>query len=354
MREPRWLALTWLLTAASGLTSVPAVCGQEIAIGNGGRAQSAGWSVTGGALGLDIRWGGHLVTTYRTGDGPKPYFYPLVGPTGEGLTRGFPMDPHPDEAQDHPHHRSVYFGHSDVNGIDFWSEVGHSAKGKASGVRGGTTKQVAMSGMQVGKEGVVLRVRNEWLDDAGKKVAEDGRTYRLGQLESGEMTMDWDITVLASEMDLLFGDNKDGLMAFRVIPGLQVQAVKGSQLPATGRILNSEGGKDGDAWGKRARWIDYSGIDRKGNAVGIAMFDHPENLRHPTWWHAREYGLCAANPFGIHHFEKQEGRPGEFTLPKGQSLRLRYRLLLHRGAAEPTRLQEAWQNWANQAGAPSR
>lgn len=318
-----------------------------VAAGDGqARISASGWNVTGGPHGLDLRWGDQLITTYRTADGKKPHFYPLIGPTGEGLTRGFPMDPQPDEPRDHPHHLSVFFGHRNVNGIDFWASELHTEKTRAAGMRGGEVRQVAMNGLQVGGDGVTLRVRNEWLDDHGAKFCEDARVYRLSRLANGDLTLDWDMTIRATETDLTFADDKDGTMAFRVIPTLQVKAAKESGRPATGHILNSEGVRDADAWGKRAKWIDYFGVDRKGNPVGMAMFDHPENLRHPTWWHARDYGLCAANPFGIHHFEQKEEHTGDYTVKKGESLRFRYRLLLHRGEGDAKHLEEAWKSWA--------
>lgn len=320
------------------------VSAQAPAADGGGQARVSGsnWSVSGGEHGLDIRWGGQLVTTYRTDDGPKPYFYPVIGPTGEGLTRGYPMDPKPDEDEDHPHHRSVYFGHRDVNGIDLWSETGL----KSNKVRQGTQRQTAVNGMEIRADGVTLRVRNDWLDDQGKKMAEDSRVYGFGRLDNGDITLDWDLTVLATEMDLTFGDDKDGTMGFRAIPGLTLKTKKGKDRQTTGHILTSEGVRDEEAWGKRARWVDYYGLDRKGNAVGIAMFDHPGNLRHPTWWHARDYGLCTANPFGIRHFEKKQEHAGVYTVKKGETLRFRYRLLLHRGEADAKRLDEAWKSWA--------
>lgn len=308
----------------------------------------AGWNVTGGEQGLEIRWGRQLVTTYCTTQGRKPYFYPVIGPTGEALTRGFPMDPQPDEPQDHPHHRSLFFGHRNVNGIDFWSAELHSEKSKSTGLQAGEVRQVAMSGMEVGKDGVKLRVRNDWLEEKKAKVCEDSRVYRVSRLDNGDFLLDWDLTLLASETDITFGDDKDGTMAIRFIPGLQLKAHKGSTQPATGHILNSEGIMDAEAWGKRAKWVAYSGLDRKGNPVSVAIFDHAQNLRHPTWWHARDYGLCAANPFGIHHFEKKEEHAGAYTVKKGESLRFRYRLLFQGGAADAGSLEARWQAWVKE------
>ncbi|HEX5054429.1 MAG TPA: DUF6807 family protein, partial [Planctomycetota bacterium] len=102
-----------------------------------------------------------------------------------------------------------------------------------------------------------------------------------------------------------------------------------------------------DVWGKRARWIDDSGtID--GQAVGIAMFDHPSNASFPTWWHARTYGLLAANPFGVHDFENKPAGAGALTVPVGGSLELRYRVVLHGAGWDGPRLEAAYAQWVGQ------
>ena len=113
----------------------------------------------------------------------------------------------------------------------------------------------------------------------------------------------------------------------------------------TAVLVNSEGQRDGAVWGRRARWIDTLGtVD--GQAVGLAMFDHPANHAHPTWWHARTYGLLAANPFGVHDFEKRPKGTGTLTVPVGGALCLRYRVLLHGAGWDTERLDAAWRAFA--------
>jgi len=74
----------------------------------------------------------------------------------------------------------------------------------------------------------------------------------------------------------------------------------------TGTIINAEGVKNTAAWGKRSTWVDYHG-PKDGKVYGVAIFDHPSNPRHPTWWHVRDYALFAANPFGKHDFREPQG-----------------------------------------------
>ena len=100
------------------------------------------------------------------------------------------------------------------------------------------------------------------------------------------------------------------------------------------------------AWGKRATWVDYYG-PVEGATVGVAMLDHPRNLRHPTWWHVRDYGLFAANPFGIHDFEPQQpAGAGDHALPAGGTLTFRYRVFLHNGTTAEARIADVWTAYA--------
>jgi hypothetical protein len=111
-------------------------------------------------------------------------------------------------------------------------------------------------------------------------------------------------------------------------------------------MLNSEG-KVGekDIWGKRANWVDYS-ANVDGESLGIAIFDNPANIKHPTYWHARDYGLFAVNPFGEHDFYNDPKRDGSVTISTGQSLTLRYRVVIHHGDATEAHVAAAYDGYA--------
>ena len=97
-----------------------------------------------------------------------------------------------------------------------------------------------------------------------------------------------------------------------------------------GHIVTSEGLRDEEAWGQAAAWVDYwAPVQDK--TVGVAIFDHPSNPRHPTRWHVRTYGLFAANPFGLHHFDKQAGVSGDLKISSGGHVTFRYRFVFHAG-----------------------
>jgi hypothetical protein len=134
---------------------------------------------------------------------------------------------------------------------------------------------------------------------------------------------------------VLFGDTKEGTFALRLAPSLTIEG-EGAQ----GHMLSSAGKKNGAVWGKRAEWVSAFGPDAKGEAVTVTILDHSTNLQHPTWWHARTYGLFAANPFGKHDFEKLEDKTaGNVTLPAGESLTLKYRVLISAGEPDQAKLK---------------
>ena len=115
----------------------------------------------------------------------------------------------------------------------------------------------------------------------------------------------------------------------------------------TGHIVTAKGDRDAAAWGKRADWCDYH-AEHNGKTYGVAMFDHPENLRHPTWWMARDYGLFGANPFGWHDYENLKDQPhiGDYTIPAGGSLTLRYRFYFHLGDEKAANVDAQYAEYA--------
>jgi hypothetical protein len=270
---------------------------------------------------LRIEINGKLFTEYFFKDVPRPYCHPLLGPNGIQMTRDWPMKESPAEDRDHPHHRSFWFTHGNVNGMDFWAEGKESCKVVHDGFVKITSGE---------KEGSV-QSRQRWIGKDGSEVCKDERTLRVYNRPDNERLFDYEITVTAGKSDVTFGDTKEGSMALRLAETMRLKHNKENTGKPTGHIVNSEGVRDADTWGKRAAWCDYYGpVGDK--IVGAAIFDHPQNPRHPTWWHVRDYGLFAANPFGKHDFEKlQDKTAGNLVIPAGQSVTFRYRFYLHEG-----------------------
>lgn len=281
---------------------------------------------------LRVEINGNLFTEYYFKDVPRPFCYPLMGPGELPMTRNYPMKITPGEQQDHAHHRSLWFTHGEVNGIDFWSEMKDFGKIVHDGF-----KEVK-SGR---KEGTIIS-RNKWVAPDGKVVCTDERVLRFyvpGNV--GERMLDFEVTVRASNGELTFGDTKEGSMALRLADTMRLKGEVGK-----GHIVNSAGVRDGDTWGKKAAWCDYYG-PVEGKTVGIAIFDHPRNPRHPTWWHVRDYGLFAANPFGQHDFEGLSDKSaGNLVVPAGKSITFRYRLYLHQGDEQQGKVAEKYKEYA--------
>jgi hypothetical protein len=314
-----------------GFVLLGIVCASRAAEVSSAVAAKQGVQITQLADRLRVEINGQLFTEYLYKDVPRPYCYPLIGPGGAAMTRDWPMKNTLGEEHDHPHHRSLWFAHGSINGYDFWSEE------KAFGKTVHDNFLEVKSGAKAG----VIRERNKWVAADGTVVCIDERTLRFYNPGlTSERLMDFEITLIASNGALTFGDTKEGTMAVRLAETMRLQGKLGQ-----GHIVNSAGVRDGQTWGKRADWCDYYG-PVGGKTVGIAIFDHPQNPRHPTWWHVRDYGLFAANPFGQHDFESLPDKTaGNLVVPAGKSVTFRYRFYLHEGDDKQAKVAERYQQY---------
>jgi hypothetical protein len=279
---------------------------------------------------VTIRVDGELLTELRWADAPKPYFYPVLGPHNVAVTRHFPMHrDRPDEEKDHPHQRSIWFTHGDVNGVDFWAEG--AGKGRV------VHKEIleAQGGPQMG----VLRTANDWVAADGKVLLTDETTLTVHRHHGARM-FDLAMTLKGpADHDVTFGDTKEGTMGIRLAESMRLKPNQAYKGKPTGHILQDTGARDGATWGKRAVWTAYTGPVEE-HLMTVAIIDHAENPRHPTWWHVRDYGLFAANPFGIHDFERKPAGAGDFVIKAGDSATFAYRFLLLAGEPDPAKLNQ--------------
>lgn len=319
------LALTTLLLAAAGCQSL------------NGQAAGRGVAVyeTNNVIRVDLN--GERFTEYHFRDVSRPFLFPILGPAGEHFTRQWPQAEPGGEEKDHPHHHALWWSHGDANGVDFWSEAANAGK----------TVHQSFAELKSGRDVGTITSRNRWIAKDGRIIASDERTMRFHAPAGDARVIDFEVTVFASHGDLVLGDTKEGTMAIRLAETMRLKPNKAGF--GRGHIVNSEGVKDDATWGKRAPWVDYVGPvnDR---TVGVAIFDHPRNPRYPTWWHVRDYGLFAANPFGIHDFEKKEKGAGDFKLPAGQSVTFRYRFLFHQGDTAQAAVAAEFEKWVKLAG----
>ena len=265
--------------------------------------------------------------------GNKPYIYPLSTASGLVVTRHFPMETFPGETTDHPHHRGLFFSHGDVNGYNFWAtEPGSKDANKARMV---FKKVLEAKG---GAKSGTIRVLFEGEDPQGKPILTETRTITFHS-DPQLRIIDYEIQVGALEK-LTFGDTKEGTFGIRLATSMTED--KG------GRMTNAEGKEtEKNVWGKRSPWVDYVGqVD--GQTVGVAIFDNPSNPRYPTYWHARAYGLFAANPFGVRDFTGDKSLDGSMTIEPGQTLRFRYRVVIHPGDTQASKIAELYKEYLSE------
>ncbi len=288
-----------------------------------------------------IEIGGKFFSEYLFFSGSKPCLYPILDADGTSYTRDWPLRDDTQEARDHDWHRSVWFGHGLVNGVDFWRVLPDK--------KTGTIEHAGIIEQRDGPTGL-LRLRHRWQSADGRTIGTDETTLRIQRVAEGTF-LDHEIIIQASHGPLVLGDTEEGAMAVRVNEALRViHGGQGGKLKSkgTGHIVNAHGDRDDAAWGKRAPWCDYWGPLPGGRTIGVAIFDHPKNPSYPTWWHVREYGLFAANPFGRHDFEKLKDKPdaGNISVPAGGSLTLRHRIFFHRDDDQAARVAEHYRTYA--------
>jgi len=293
-----------------------------------------------------IELGGKLFTEYVFKGAPKPFLYPVLAADGTELMRHFPMKADVEgEIRDHPHHRSLWFTHGAVNGIDFWLERDLTKQGQI----------VNTSVDQSVKDGVgEIRSANRWVGPDGTVHMTDATVIRVRGLSDGSRLLDYEVTLQApADRPVVMGDTKEGAMAIRLPlwmtpPHTYSHEKQRVKHEGRGTIVNAEGIKNDATWGKRSAWVDYYG-PKDGKTYGVAMFDHPKNPRYPTWWHVRSYALFAANPFGKHDFEpehKANPKAGDLTIAAGERVTFRWRLYFHLGDETAASVAARYQDFA--------
>jgi hypothetical protein len=270
----------------------------------------------------------------------KPVLYPLVDDEGITVTRGYPLEPRPDERVDHPHHAGLWFNYGNVNGFDFWNNSDAIKPEDRSKM--GTVVHTKIVSTKSGVDHGELVVDSTWITGENKPLLQQTTRYIFLRRAHARI-IDQFVTIKALDR-AVFKDDKEGLLGMRVARWLespeekggtfmdangnptQVAAAPAGANPATGVYLTSEGVKGPAAWATRGRWCALTG-NTGNHTVTIAIFDHPKNPGYPTYWHARGYGLFAANPLGRSIFDPKQSS-FNYALEKGQSATFRYRVIL--------------------------
>jgi methane monooxygenase PmoA-like len=300
---------------------------------------------------IDVLIDGQPFTSYIWPDSvKKPVLYPLRTAKGTLVTRGYPLDPRPRERVDHPHHVGLWFNYGDVNGLDFWNNSEAIKPEERS--KYGTIVHRKIKRIQNGKSEGTLEVEMDWLGPNGAPLVREDTAF-VFHGGTGVRAIDRITKLTALDKRVSFSDNKEGVIGMRVARELEQPSDKpeiftdasgkATAVPkldntgVTGRYLSSDG-KRGDAvWGTRGKWTILTG--RIGaEDVTLAILDHPNNPGYPTYWHARGYGLFAANTLGQKVFSNGK-QTLNFALEPGQSATFKYRVLILSRAATPDELE---------------
>jgi hypothetical protein len=308
----------------------------------------AGVELTQDADKVTVKIDGKLFTEYHFTNCRRPYCYPVIGPTGGAMTRHWPLeDDLATEEKDHPHHKGLWYGHRVVDGADFWGE---SLNPKEPNSKIGKMIPDGSVEVKSGEDSGFLTAKYNWIIDGQTDLTcSDQRTVTFRKGADGPL-IDYDVTITAPpNKEVVFGDDKDGTMSIRVPESMRVDKPKAkgekTAQKGDGHIVTSEGKKDAEAWGTRGNWCDYWG-PVEGKTAGVAIFDNPNNPRHPTWWHVRTYGLFSANPFGQAQFEKlPDKHAGNFKIEAGKSVTFRYRFYFHAGDTDEAKVADHYRDY---------
>jgi len=307
---------------------------------------------------VDILVDGSLFTAYIYPTTiKKPVLYPLRTSSGNDVTRGFPLDPRPGEREDHPHQIGLWFNYGNVNGLDFWNNS--DAVPPENAPRMGTVSHREVRGMESGLGRGALEVSMDWVDHEGAVLLRE-ETRFVFHAGPELRAVDRITTLTALDQPISLTDNKEGVLGLRVARGLEQPAERPElSVDSAGRITLDPGsesdgvtgwyrsseGHEGDAvWGTRGRWTMLSGVV-EGEPVTVAILDHPDNVGFPTYWHARGYGLFAANPLGQR--ELSGGRDVlDYELEAEQSTTFRHRILILSGPVSPEQIDAQYHAFA--------
>jgi len=293
---------------------------------------------------VDVMISGKLFTSYCWPDNiMKPVLYPVMTSKGTEITRGYPINPREGERVDHPHHVGIWLNYGNVDGLDFWNNSEAIPPDKKNGF--GTIKHLKINQLKNGEGEAKMVTTESWINPSGKELLSEKTEYHF-IAKGPTRIIDRITTLTATDKAVSMKDNKEGMVAIRVARQLELPSndevimtdAKGSPTTVkkmtnegvSGSYRSSEGLKDDAVWSSRAKWVDLNGVIGK-ETIAIVICDHPKNQSYPTYWHARGYGLFAANPLGWNVFS--EGKETlNYAIPAGKSSVFRYRFIIHSGA----------------------
>lgn len=271
------------------------------------------WQKTPASVALLNR--GHIVWQFNYGaENSKPYFHPIALTDGTVLTCLGPTD--------HPWHHALWFSWKMLNGVNYWEED------RKTGQSDGRTEVQHADVALHHNYSATLRLSLTYHPVNGAAVLTEERTIVVSRPDAdGRYRLDWRATFTAAQQDVLL----QGRTAGGGYAGLSVRI---SQNSRDWQLIDSEGREDAPAGGtaknthgQKAAWADFSLTDTASGATGgIAIFQHPSSFRYPTYWHniindKAMFGYFSPAPLWAE----------PYTLPAGQTLSVRYHVLVHSG-----------------------
>jgi len=312
-----------------------------------------------GAQKVDVTVGGNLFTSYCYSDTlKKPILFPIIAADGITITRGYPLFPRKGEQVDHPHQVGYWFAYGDVNGIDFWNNS--SWIRDSDRYRYGTIRLKNIEKLENLKDKGVLAVNHEWVKSDGTVMIDEhtiftfsaGKDYRI---------IDRLTTVTNKLSENFILNTSEGASGLRVARFLEFPSIKpGSFVDANGKTtresvvndegvsgnyLSSEGIEGVSVWGTRAKWMKLYGVNGP-DTISIVFMDHPSSFNYPTYWHARAYGLFAANAFGAKDFTNGKEELN-FKFKEGEKITFKHRIYIKSGKGFPaSEIEKKWMDFS--------
>ena len=319
---------------------IAVLCSSMFLFGQHGNKQSVDLKQNDAEKKVDVVVDGKLFTSYIYPDNrKKPVLWPVMSPAGNMLTRSFPMINKEGDRTDHPHHVGIWLNYGDVNGLDFWNNSEAISSERRDGY--GTIYHQSIDNVESGDGAALLATSAVWKSPDDIKMLEEQTSFEFMAME-GFRIIDRTTTLTAVIDEVNFTDNKEGMFAIRVARELELPSEKPTNLMDShgnvtrvekmdntlvkGDYRSSEGVTGGKVWGTRARWMKLAS-EIKGEQVAMVIIDHPSNVGYPTYWHARDYGLFAANTLGQKIFSEGKNELN-FSLKKGESVTFKYRLVV--------------------------
>jgi len=301
---------------------------------------------------VDVTIDGKPFTSYLWPENmKKAVLYPLIAPDGITVSRGYPLEPRKGERVDHPHHVGMWFNYGNVNGFDFWNNS--NAIKPENREKMGSIHHEKIISTKSGPNKGDLVVESVWITGKNQPIIRE--TTRFVFSKQGDDRVIDRITTLHALEQIVFKDDKEGVLGIRVAhflesptekggifadaSGRPTRVAAGDTAGATGVYLTSEGVKGDKVWSTRGRWCELTG-NTDGKTETIAIIDNPKNPDYPTYWHARGYGLFAANPLGRHIFDATQP-PLNFTIDKGKSVTFRFRVIIASHAITSEQMNQA-------------